>query len=64
MENEIYTLILTDSNLQAKLMLAFKKSYSTIRRWAVTRNEMLTSLKAQKIYKEMGINIESAELSK
>jgi len=60
MRENVYTTILKDSDLQAKLMLVFKKSYSTIRKWALDKNEMLTTNKAQLIIKEH-LNIEIAQ---
>jgi hypothetical protein len=51
MTEEIYSIIKKDSNLQAKLMLGLNKSYSTIYRWAVSKSERLTTLKAHEIIK-------------
>jgi hypothetical protein len=49
MKPEIYEKILTDSNLQAELMLAHGKSYATVRRWAKEKNEILTSMASLRI---------------
>jgi hypothetical protein len=49
MKREVYEKILTNSRLQAELMLAFDKSFTTVRRWAKERNEILTSIKALKV---------------
>jgi len=49
MKPEIYEKILTDSNLQAELMLAHGKSYQTVRRWAKEKNEILTSMASLRI---------------
>jgi len=58
METNFYTKIISDSNLQAKLMLEFDKSYSTIYRWAREQNLILTTPKAQEVIKKHNESIE------
>jgi hypothetical protein len=43
MNESIYTLILSDINLQAKLMMSMQKSWQTIYRWAKHKDVMLTT---------------------
>ena len=52
MTKDIYSLVLKDSNLQAKLVLATGKSFSTIWRWAHRKDERLTTLKATSLINE------------
>ena len=52
MNEEIYTRVLRDSNLQAKLVLATGKSFSTIWRWAARKDERLTTHKATSLINE------------
>jgi hypothetical protein len=56
-----YSQIINDSNLQAKLMLAFNKSYSTIYRWAHDKNLMLTTKIAQDVINEHNKSLELIE---
>jgi len=59
METNFYTQVVTDSNLQAKLMLAFNKSYSTIYRWGREKNLILTTPKAQEVIKKHNKRLEN-----
>lgn len=52
MKEEFYDLVLKDSNLQAKLVLATGKSFSTIWRWAARKDERLTTFKATSLINE------------
>jgi len=52
MNTDIYSTVLKDSKLQAKLVLATGKSFPTIWRWANKQDERLTTLKATSIIDE------------
>jgi hypothetical protein len=52
MTEEIYSTILTDTDLQSKLVLILNKSYPTIRRWALDKSDRLTTIKAKAIIDE------------
>ena len=52
MDTDIYSTVLKDSKLQAKLVLATGKSFPTIWRWANRKDERLTTLKATSIIDE------------
>jgi hypothetical protein len=52
MDTDIYSSVLKDSKLQAKLVLATGKSFPTIWRWANRKDERLTTIKATSIIDE------------
>ena len=52
MKEEIYKIIRTDSNLQARLMLASGKSFNTIIRWASVKKKDLEQITFLKVIKE------------
>lgn len=52
MEEKDYNKILSNTDLQAVLGIAFKRSVQTIKLWARERNDILTSIKAIKVQKD------------
>jgi len=51
LKKEVYTEILTNSNLQAAVMLASGKSFSTVRVWASEQNARLETWEILKLLK-------------
>ncbi len=52
LKNEIYSLLHTNSNLQAKIMLDVGVSYATVRRWAVTKDPKLNQVNVLEIIRK------------